>query len=62
VEDVAHIREMRIVYKILVGKLERKRLLGRPKCGLEDNFRMNCMDIGWEDVDWTHLAQDRDKW
>jgi len=28
----------------------------------EDNIRMDCKEIGWEDVDWIHLAQDRDQW
>jgi hypothetical protein len=48
---------------ILVGKPEKgKRLLGRPRCKWKDNIRMYLRDIGWECVDWTHLAQDRLQW
>jgi len=54
--------DMRNAYHILVGKRERKRQLGRPGHRLEDNIRMNLREIGWEGVDWIHLAQDRDKW
>jgi len=54
--------DMRNAYNILVGKRERKRPLGRPGHRLEDNIRMNLREIGWEGVDWIHLAQDRDKW
>jgi hypothetical protein len=45
----------------LVGKPEMKRPLGRPMCRWEDNIRMNLREIGWEDVDWMHLTQDRDQ-
>jgi hypothetical protein len=47
---------------MLVGKPERKRSLGRPGCRLEDNIRMDLREVGWECVDWIHLAQDRDQW
>jgi hypothetical protein len=36
--------------------------LGRPRRVLEVNVRMDLMEIGWEGVDWIHLAQDRDQW
>jgi hypothetical protein len=49
-------------YKILVGKPEGKRPLGRPRRRWEDNIRMDLREIGWEVVDWMHLAQDRDQW
>jgi hypothetical protein len=52
--------EMRNAYKILVGKPEKKRPLERPKSRWEDNMRMYVREIGWEGVDWIHLAQDRD--
>jgi hypothetical protein len=48
--------EMRNAYTIFVGKLERKRLLGRPRRRWEDNIRMDFREIRWEDVDWMHLA------
>jgi hypothetical protein len=43
-------------YKILVGKREGKRPLGRPKRRWEDNIRMDIREIGWKGVDWTHLG------
>jgi hypothetical protein len=46
----------------LVGKPERKRPLGRPRCKWDDNFRMDLREIGWEGVDWIHLTQVREKW
>jgi hypothetical protein len=42
-----------------VGKPERKRPLGRPRRRWEDNIRMDLREVGWERVDWMHLAQDR---
>jgi len=54
--------EMRNVYKILVGKSERKIPLGRPRRRWEDNIRMDLREIRWEVVEWIHLAQDRDQW
>jgi len=49
-------------YKILVIKAERKRFLRRPRYCWEDNTRMDCREMGWEDVDWFHLAENRDHW
>jgi hypothetical protein len=48
--------EMRNEYKILVGKAEGKWPLGRPSCRWEDNIRMGLREVGWESVDWIHLA------
>jgi hypothetical protein len=53
---------IRNAYNILVGKPKRKRPLGRPSCRWEDNIRMDLREIGWEDVDWMHVVQDRDQW
>jgi hypothetical protein len=53
---VARMGEMRNAYKILVGKLEGKRWLGRPMRRWTDNIRLDLRKIGWEDVDWIHLA------
>jgi hypothetical protein len=47
---------MRNAYKILVGKPEGKKALGRPRRRWEDNIRMDLRGIGWEGVDWMHLA------
>jgi ribosome biogenesis protein Nip4 len=41
---------------------EGERPLGRLKRRWEDNIRMDLREIGWEDVDWIHLVQDRDQW
>jgi hypothetical protein len=49
-------------YKILVGKSEEKRPLGRPRRRWEKNIKVDLREIGWEDVDWIHMAQDRDRW
>jgi hypothetical protein len=48
--------KMRNVYKILVRKCEGKRPLGRHRHGWEDNIRMGLREIGWEYMDWMHLA------
>jgi hypothetical protein len=58
---VARMREMRNAYKILVGKPEGKRPLGRPRFRRKDNIRMDLRETGWEDVDWMYMAQDRDQ-
>jgi hypothetical protein len=54
--------EMRNAYNILVGKPERKTPLGKPSHRLEGNIRMVLREIGWETVDWMHLAEYRDQW
>ena len=54
--------EERAVYKVLVGKPEGKRPLGRPRRRLVDNIRMDLRDVGCEYMDWIGLAQDRDRW
>jgi hypothetical protein len=54
--------EMRNVYKISVRKHEGNRPHGRPRYGWEDNIRMNLSEIGWQRVDWIHLAQNKDWW
>jgi hypothetical protein len=50
------------VYRVLLGKTEGKRPLGRPRCGREDNIKLNLQEVGCVGVDWTALAQDRDRW
>jgi hypothetical protein len=54
--------ETRNAYRILVGKPEGKRPLGRPRYRWVDNIKMNLRVIGWECMDWIELAQDRDQW
>jgi hypothetical protein len=48
-------------YRILVGRPEGRRPLGRPRRRWEDNIKMDVQDVGWG-VDWIELAQDRDRW
>jgi hypothetical protein len=59
---VARIWEMRNAYRILVGKPEGKRPLGRPRRRWLDNIKKDLREIGWDGVDWIELAQDRDQW
>jgi hypothetical protein len=59
--QVAHMREMRNAYKILVGRPEKRPHI-RPRHSWEHNVRMDLREIGWEGLEWMHLAQDRDQW
>jgi hypothetical protein len=59
---VARNGEKRNTYRILVGKPEGKRLLGRPRRRWVDNIKMDLRDIGWDGVDWMDTTQDRDQW
>ena len=59
---VAGMGEGRGVYRVLVGKPEGKRPLGRPRRRWEDNIRMDLQEVGLGYEDWTGLAQDRDRW
>ena len=59
---VARIGEERGVYRVLVGKPEGKRPLGRPRRRWVDHIRMDLQKVGCGCVDWIGLAQDRDKW
>jgi len=58
---VARTGETRGVY-ILVGKLEGKRPMGRPKRRWVDNIRMDLQEVGCGYMNWIGLAQDRDRW
>ena len=53
---------VRGVYRVLVGKPEGRRPLGRPRCRWVDNIRMDLQEVGCEYMDWIGLAQDRDRW
>jgi hypothetical protein len=59
---VARMRERRNMYRLLVGKPEGKRPLGRPRRRWMDNIKMDLLEIGVSVVDWTGLAQDRYRW
>ena len=54
--------EERGVYRVLVGKPERKRPLGRPRHRCVDNITMDLQEVGRGYMDWIGLAQDRDRW
>jgi hypothetical protein len=59
---VARIGEEKGVYRVLVGELEGKRPLGRPRCRWVDNIRMDLQEVGCGYMDWIGLAQYRDRW
>jgi hypothetical protein len=59
---VARMGGKRNAYRLLVGKPEGRRPLGRPRRRRLDNIRMDLVEVGWGDVDWIGLAQDRDRW
>ena len=58
---VARMGEERGVFRVLVGKPEGKRPLGRPRFRWKDNIKMDLQDVGCGHVDWIELAQDRDR-
>jgi hypothetical protein len=62
VGHVARMGEKRYACRLLVGKPEGKRPLGRPRHRWVDNIRMAIGEVGWGDVDWICLAQDRNRW
>jgi len=53
---------MRGVYRVLVGKRDGKRPLGRPRCRWEDNIKMDLQEVGREGMDLIDVAQDRERW
>jgi hypothetical protein len=54
--------ETRNACRILVGKPEGKRPLGRPRCRWVDNIKMDLREIGWNGMYWIELALGRDQW
>jgi hypothetical protein len=59
---VARMGETKNAYRILVGKPERMRPLGRPRRRWMDNIKMHLGEIGWDGMDWINLAQDKGQW
>ncbi|KAJ4452158.1 hypothetical protein ANN_03676 [Periplaneta americana] len=59
---VARMGESKNAYRVLIGRPERGRPLGRPRCRWEDNIKMDMREVGYDDRDWINLAQDRDRW
>jgi hypothetical protein len=61
VGHVACMGQKRGAYRILVGRPEGRRQLGRPRHRWEDNIKIDLPEVGWG-MDWIELAQDRDRW
>jgi len=59
---VAGLGERRVVYRVLVGKPEGKRRLGRPRRRWEDNIKIHPQEVGCGGMDWIELAEDRNSW
>jgi hypothetical protein len=59
---VARKGEKKNVYRLLVGKPDGRRPLGKPRRRWLDNIRMDLVEVGWGDVDWIGLVQDRNRW
>ena len=59
---VARVGERKGAYRILVGKPEGRRPLGRTRRRWQDSIKMDLRDVGWGGMDWIDLAQDRDRW
>jgi len=59
---VACMCERRGIYRVLVGKPEGKRPLGRPRRRWEDNIKMDIQEVVCGDMDWIEMALDRDRW
>ena len=59
---MAPLGEGRGVHRVLVGKPERKRSLGRPRRRWEDNIKIHLQEVGGGCGDWMELAQDRERW
>ena len=59
---VTRMGEGRGVHRVLVGRPEGKRPLGRPRRKWEDNIKMDLQEVGGSHGDWMELAQDRDRW
>jgi hypothetical protein len=59
---VARKGEKRNAYRLLVGKPEGMKSLGRPRRRWLDKIRRDLVEVGWDDVDWIGLAKDRDRW
>jgi hypothetical protein len=62
VGHASRVGERRGVYRVLVGKPEGKRPLGRHRCRWEDNITMDLQEVEWKGMDWIDLAQYRDRW
>ena len=62
VRHVARVGERRYLYRVLVGKPEGNRPLGRPRHRWEDNIKMDLQEVEFRIMDCIELAEDRDSW
>jgi len=60
--NVARMGDRRGTYRVLVGRPEGRRPLGRPRRRWEDNIKVDLHEVGWGGMDWIDLAQDKDTW
>ena len=59
---IAHMEQFRNAYRVLVGKPEGKRSLGRPRRRWNDNINMDLREVGCDPGDWKAIAENRDQW
>jgi hypothetical protein len=59
---VARIEDRKDAYIVLVGKAEERMPVGKTRRRWEDNIKMDFQEVGWGDIDWIDLAQNRDRW
>jgi hypothetical protein len=59
---VARMGDTRVAYRVLVGRRDGKRPLGRSRRRWDDNIKINVQEVGWRDMDCIAPAQDRDRW
>jgi len=59
---VARIGDRRGACKVLVGRPEGRRTLGRPRRRWKDDIKIDLQEVGWKGVDWIGVAEDRDRW
>ena len=59
---MACVRDRRGSYRVLVGKPEGRRPLGRPRCRLENDIKVGLQKVGWRGMGWIAVVQDRERW
>jgi hypothetical protein len=59
---MAYMGEKRGAFRVLVGRVEERRPLGRPRNRWEDDIKIDLVEVRWEGVDWVDLVQDKETW
>ena len=59
---MAHMGEKRGAFRVLVGRVEERRPLGRPRNRWEDDIKIDFLEVRWEGVDWVDLVLDKERW